>query len=283
MVVIKKTHKGWTRNVKNIKPFFNKISTGYIIPSSIARVGSRGYRCESKNSSLCKAYCCSLDVELNPLEIAIISFHTRLPPIEFVDYCENSISVCKTGNSYISPLFAFKKSNEENSRCIFNQADFKCGIYEFRPIVCRAMPYFFDNELKQKKTCAGYKCGTKISKQDFKDICQTAKAAKVLSKTGYLVDFEDWADGNHKKILEETFQKTELPFYEPVSVLEPWNILEKIIRFSNFEKKLKQNKITQKEIVELVLREISSRNLEQPITSEEKLEELIVIDEEAQC
>lgn len=264
--------------MRRIRFVHNGYITGYIIPATDLKVGHRGCRCGAENAKSCKAYCCGLDVELNPLEIAILSYKKKTAPVNFVDYCELCTETRMNGPDFVSPLFALKK----DKKCLFNQSDLKCGIYEVRPTVCRAMPYHLNGTLMQKKTCAGYKCGGKLSKEGFNYIYELAKLSKIVSNTFFFVDFNDFEAGNYRKIIEDTFTKLDIPFYQPVKNLDLESICEKMKLISDFEFKLRLFKTTQNEVLEILAREMVKPALTDTLGQQTDLT-AVVSDQAAQC
>lgn len=217
-------------------------------PSEIAYVGMKSYECNEKRIKTCKAHCCTLNVYISPLDIALLSFLLQLPPSSFLEIEEPCFLLAK--ESKVWKLFKLKK---ENGKCLFNDPQsFKCKIYEKRPLACKVYPFAYAPSigLVQKRGCPGFKKGEKLTREEINELTKLAKLAYLSSSLEYSVNPEVIIEEKFEEEGKRILQNLEIEWNSIAKKVNLTQLIKKLYSISNLEEKLKEINFSEEELEE---------------------------------
>jgi|GEM_PF-5047271 len=237
-------YRKWKEDFTPIKTF---LCVYY--PSEKAYVGMKSYACDEKRINVCKALCCTLNVYVSPLDIALLSFSLHLPPSSFLEIEEPSYLYSKE-ESKLWNLFRLKKLGE---RCLFNDPQsFKCKIHEKRPIACKVYPFAYapSTGLVQKKGCPGFKRGKPLTAEDFGELTKLAKLAHLSDSLAYNVNPEVITEKKFEEEGKRILETLEIEWNGIVKEINLTQLIKKLYTISNLEEELKEINFSEKELEE---------------------------------
>ena len=236
-----KTYRGFKKAVrKAAQPIHGKWVIGYQTPKTIVQFGSKTPVCDEKTISVCQSYCCNLEnLYLHPIDAIIISDNLQKPISEFAEICHMG----KEDYSKETPsLEALLKLKRDNGKCMFNDHDGKCGIYDIRPMNCRAYPLMISRtgKIYQFQACAGYAQGGKLAEgEEFEKLKTILRLNYIFGANHFDVDLKLYKK-DPQKALNNALLEFAINSEEVQSISELDRIMGNLIVKTNIKRLVKQ-------------------------------------------